>query len=257
VLVDTHSHVNLDAFDADREVVLERAREAGVERLVCIGMGLEGGREALDLARAHPGRVYASVGFHPYDAAAVDDAALRALGELLAAPEMVLVGEMGVDTVKAEVPLEVQEEAFARQLGLARELDLPVCIHSREAFPACERVIRRVAPEGWRGFAHCFSDGPDEALAWRRLGFTVSFAGQITFENKSAEPIREAARRLAPGEAVVETDAPFLAPTPHRGRRNEPAHVRHTAEKLAALQGLAPEEGFARATKAARAVLGI
>lgn len=257
MLVDTHCHVNLDAFDEDRDAAIARAAEAGVERMVCIGMGLAGGREALALARASPGRVFASVGFHPYDAAAVDDAALRGMGELLGEPEMVLAGEMGIDTVKAEVPLEVQEEAFARQLGLARELDRPVCIHSREGFAACERVIRKVAPGGWKGFAHCFSDGPEEALGWRRLGFTVSFAGQITFANKSCEPIREAARRLAPGEAVVETDAPFLAPTPHRGRRNEPAHVRHTAEKLAELWGVEPEEAFARTTASARAVLGI
>jgi TatD DNase family protein len=225
--------------------------------VVCIGMLPNGGREALALARRYPGRVYASVGVHPYDAALLDDAMLADLEVLLREPEMVLVGEMGIDTVKAEVPLAVQERAFVRQLELARALDRPVCIHSRDAFPICERLIREVCPGGWKGFAHCFSDGVEQALAWKALGFKVSFAGQITFKNKSCDPIREAARALGPDDVVVETDSPFLAPTPHRGERNEPALVRHTAETLASLWGLEPSEVFARTTRNALDVLGL
>jgi len=113
---------------------------------------------------------------------------------------------MGIDTVKAGIPVEVQEAAFARQLELAVELDLPVCVHSRDAFPICQRVIQRVCPGGWKGFAHCFSDGVQEALGWKALGFTISFAGQITFKNKSCDPIRDAARALAPEDVVVERE---------------------------------------------------
>ncbi len=257
MLFDTHAHVNFENYDADRDAMFERARGAGVERVVCIGMLPTGGREALALARRYPGRVYASVGVHPYDAALLDDAVLADLEALLREPEMVLVGEMGIDTVKAEAPLAVQERAFVRQLELARALDRPVCIHSRDAFPICERLIRQVCPDGWKGFAHCFSDGVEQALGWKALGFKVSFAGQITFKNKSCDPIREAARALGPDDVVVETDSPFLAPTPHRGERNEPALVRHTAETLATLWGLEPAEVFARTTRNALDVLGL
>ena len=257
MLIDTHSHLNFENYDDDRDAVIARAGEQGVETMVCIGMLPAGGREALALAQAHPGRVYASVGVHPYDAAHLDDAMLAELEALLGEPEMVLVGEMGVDTVKAGIPLEVQERAFRLQLELAGDLDLPVCIHSRDAFPICERVIRDVFPSGWKGFAHCFSDGPEEALGWKSLGFTVSFAGQITFKNKSCDTIREAARVLEPDDVVVETDAPFLAPTPHRGKRNEPAFVRETARTLAALWDMDEAQLFEHTTRNARRVLGI
>ncbi len=257
MLFDTHAHINFDSYDEDRDAMFARAADAGVDLMMCIGMMPEGGREALSLARAHPGRVYASVGVHPYDAGKLDDAVLAQMRALLAEPEMVLVGEMGIDTVKAEVPLEAQERAFVLQLELARDLDLPVCIHSREAFSICERLIRQVCPQGWKGFAHCFSDGVEEALRWKDLGFVVSFAGQITFKNKSCEPIRDAARALGPEDVVVETDSPFLAPTPHRGKRNEPSMVRETARTLASLWDLPEAEVFAHTTRNARRVLGI
>jgi len=257
MLIDTHCHINFDDYDADRAQMLERAAANGVGRLVCIGMLPEGGRDALALARQYPGRVYASVGCHPYDAGKLDDSLLAEMRTMLAEPEMVLMGEMGLDTAKAPDPIDVQERAFARQLELAGELDLPVCIHSRDAYKLCERVIRSVHPRGWKGFAHCFSDGPDEALGWKALGFKISFAGQLTFKNKSCDVIRDAARVLTPEDCVVETDAPFLAPAPHRGKRNEPAFVKHTAEKLAEIWGLSPQEVFTRTSATARAVLGI
>jgi TatD DNase family protein len=257
MLIDTHCHINFDDYDADRDEMLARATSNGVEKVVCIGMLPEGGRAALALARKHPGCVYASVGCHPYDAGKLDASTLAEIRTLLHEPEMVLMGEMGLDTVKAPDPIDVQERAFAQQLELAGELDLPVCIHSRDAFRLCERVIRSVHPHGWKGFAHCFSDGPQEALGWKALGFKISFAGQVTFKNKSCDVIREAAKVLTPEDVVVETDAPFLAPAPHRGKRNEPGFVKHTAEKLAEIWGLTPQEVFARTTATARAVLGI
>jgi TatD DNase family protein len=257
MLIDTHCHINFDDYDADRIAMLDRALANGVEKVVCIGMLPGGGRTALALARKYPGRVYASVGCHPYDAGKLDASTLTEIKTLLAEPEMVLMGEMGLDTVKAPDPIIVQERAFAQQLELAGELDLPVCIHSRDAFKLCERVILSVHPRGWKGFAHCFSDGPEEALGWKALGFKISFAGQVTFKNKSCDVIREAAKVLTPEDCVVETDSPFLAPDPHRGKRNEPGFVKHTAEKLAEIWGLTPGEVFARTTATARAVLGI
>lgn len=257
MIIDTHCHINFRDYDLDRESMLKRAFENGVEKVVCVGMLPEGGREALALARKFPGQVYASVGAHPYDAGKLDASTLAEFKSLLAEPEMVLFGEMGIDTVKAPDPIDVQERAFAQQLELAGELDLPVCVHSRDAFKLCEKVIRSVHPNGWKGFAHCFSDGPEEALGWKELGFKISFAGQVTFKNKSCDVIREAAKVLTPDDVVVETDAPFITPAPHRGKRNEPGFVRHTAEKLAEVWGISHEEVFTRTTATARAVLGI
>ncbi|MBK8205369.1 MAG: TatD family hydrolase [Planctomycetes bacterium] len=257
MLFDTHCHINFADFSADFDAMLERAAAAGVSNMLCIGMQPTGGREAINLARRYPGRIHASVGCHPYDAIHYTPQVAREFRELLSQPEVVLFGEMGIDAVKSPSPMAEQERAFEQQLELAGELDLPVCIHSREAFPICARIIRKVHPRGWKGFAHCFSDGPDEALGWKELGFKISFAGQITFKNKSCDIIRDAARAIAPDDAVIETDAPFLAPQPQRGQRNEPAFVRHTGEKLAELWGITPQEVFTRTTANARAVLGL
>lgn len=257
MLFDTHCHINFPDYRGEFDAMLERARDAGVSRMLCIGMLPQGGREALALARAHPGRIFASVGCHPYDAIHYTPEVAREFRDILSQPEVVLFGEMGIDTVKSPSPLPEQESAFEQQLELAGELNKPVCIHSREAFKICERIIRRVHPRGWKGFAHCFSDGPEEAQGWKELGFKVSFAGQITFKNKSCDPIRAAARALTPDDAVLETDAPFLAPQAMRGRRNEPAFVRETGLKLAEIWGISPEEVFARTTANANKVLGL
>ncbi|MBX3459002.1 MAG: TatD family hydrolase [Planctomycetes bacterium] len=257
MLFDTHCHINFPDYRGEFDAMLQRAEAAGVSRMLCIGMLPQGGREALALARAHPGRIFASVGCHPYDAVHYTPQVAADFRELLCQPEVVLFGEMGIDTVKSPSPLPEQERAFEQQLELAGELNKPVCIHSREAFKICERIIRKVHPNGWKGFAHCFSDGPEEALGWKALGFKVSFAGQITFKNKSCDPIRAAAAALTPDDAVIETDAPFLAPQAMRGRRNEPAFVRETGLKLAEIWGLEPAQVFARTTANADKVLGL
>ena len=257
MLIDTHAHINFDEYAEDRQETISRAKDSGVEKIVCSGMFPEGGAQALALAEAHPGTVFASVGCHPYDAHRLDSKMLTAMGKLLKEPEMILVGEMGIDTVKAEVPIEIQKDAFAKQLELAVEHNLPVCIHSREAFQLCADVIRSVCKNGWKGFAHCFSDGVDEAKGWRELGFVVSFAGQVTFKNKSCDSIRNAAKSLTPDEVVVETDCPFLTPVPFRGKRNEPAYVRHTASKLAELWDLPEDEVFQRMYETTRRVLNL
>ncbi|MBK9974628.1 MAG: TatD family hydrolase [Planctomycetes bacterium] len=255
MLIDTHCHINFPDYAGELDAMLDRARAMGVGRMVCIGMLPQGGREALALARRFPGFVYASVGCHPYDAVHFTPEVEREFRALLAEPEVVLFGEMGIDTVKSPSPLPDQERAFERQLVIAGDTDKPVCIHSREAFAICERIIRSVHPRGWKGFAHCFSDGPQEALAWKELGFKISFAGQITFKNKSCDPIREAAKVLTPEDVVLETDSPFLAPQPQRGKRNEPGFVRYTAEKLAEIWNLPLPEVMARTGATANAVL--
>lgn len=255
MLIDTHAHINFETYDLDREAAIQRAFDAGVERIVCIGMMPEGGRSALQLARKYPGRVFCSVGVHPYDAALLDADLLRQIESLQSEPEMVLMGEMGLDSVKADVPMAVQIQAFSAQIELANRLLKPVCIHCRDAFPLIEQVFATVGVPKRGGFAHCFSDGPAEARKWVEYGFKVSFAGQLTFKN--AEPLRDAARSLRPQDVVVETDCPFLAPMPHRGKRNEPSYVAFTAAKLAEVWGMDVAEVRRITSENAMSVLGI
>jgi TatD DNase family protein len=255
MLVDTHAHINFDSYDRDRDDMVLRAFHAGVSRIVCIGMLAEGARSALELARRYPGRIYCSAGVHPYDAEQASDEQLAEIEALLREPEMVLCGEMGLDTFKCAVPIETQKRAFAAQLKLAQRANKPVCIHCRDAFPLVREVFDDAGVPDRRGFAHCFSDGPDEARGWVELGFKISFAGQVTFKN--AKQLQEAAKSLSPKDVVVETDAPFLAPTPHRGQRNEPSYVVHTAAKLAEIWSMDVADVQRITTQNAMDVLGI
>ncbi len=253
ILIDTHCHVNFETYDDDRETMLQRAFDGGVGQIVCIGMMPEGGRSALALAREYPGRVFASVGVHPYDAELLNDHVLSEMEQLLSEPEMVLCGEMGLDTVKAPASIESQIHAFAEQIRLANRTQKPVCIHCRDAFPLIRQVFEETGPPEYGGFAHCFSDGPEEALQWVRWGMKVSFAGQVTFKN--AQSLRDAVKVLTPQDVVVETDSPFLAPTPHRGKRNEPSYVTLTAARLSEEWGITFEEVARVTSQNARRVL--
>jgi TatD DNase family protein len=248
-LVDTHCHLDAPQFDEDRTAAIERAREAGVETLVAIGSGdgppdLEAGlRQAREFAS-----VYATVGVHPQNAAQAEEETWRRLPELARDPLVVAFGEIGLDYHDNFAPPEVQREVFVRQLGLAREAGLPVVIHSREAWQDTVSLIAAHWPaDGPGGIFHCFSGGPAEAEDALELGFHLSFSGIVTFPKAVA--VQEAAR-LTPGDRIlVETDAPYLAPVPHRGKRNEPAHVVHTARRLAELRGVSCEEIAAQTTE--------
>ncbi len=170
MLIDTHAHINFDNYNADRGEMLARAKTSGVEKIVCIGMQPDGAREAQALAKANPGFVYASAGCHPYDAALLDDACLAEFEALLKQPEFVLMGEMGVDTVKADVALDVQERAFTRQLELAIKLDKPVCIHSREAFPLSSACFAKSARRAGRVLRIVFLTAPKKRGAGASWG---------------------------------------------------------------------------------------
>lgn len=239
-LIDTHCHLDARAFDADREACVERARAAGVEHLVAIGTGdgppdLEAG---IRLAERYP-FISATVGVHPHDAAKAGDDTWAELAALTAHPKVVAVGEIGLDYHYNFSPPETQRAAFVRQLELAREARLTVIVHTREAWRDTVDLIRRHwAPEP-RGVFHCFSGGPREAEEALELGFYLSFSGIVTFPK--AEEIREAARLVPEDRLLVETDAPYLAPAPFRGKRNEPAFIVETVRVLARVRGVEPE----------------
>jgi TatD DNase family protein len=250
VWIDSHCHVTARDFDADRETVLDRATEAGVERLVAIGAGygLEDNRAAIELAARDP-RVYATVGVHPHDARLLDDAGRRQLRAWLAEPRVVAVGETGLDYHYLHSPREVQRQVCAEQLALARELDLPVSIHVRDdGTDAYEELLEIWCSEGGRaieGVLHCYTHDRDFALRALDAGLYVSFSGIVTF--KKAEELREVARAVPLDRLLVETDSPFLSPEGWRGRRNEPARVVEIGKRIAELREL-PVDDIARAT---------
>lgn len=236
-LTDSHCHLDDRQFDQDRERVIERALQAGVRRILAIGTGdgppdLEA---AIRLAERYA-PILASVGIHPHDAAKAAPADFDHLRALLRHPRVVAVGEIGLDYHYDFSPRERQREVFLEQLRLAAEFGKPVIIHTREAWEDTMTMLEQHArPAGLKGIMHCFSGGSEEARRALDLGFFLSFAGIVTFPK--AVRVREAAR-LAPLERLlIETDAPYLAPVPHRGKRNEPAWVVETARRLAELRG--------------------
>lgn len=236
-LVDTHAHLMDPAFEGDRGAVLERAAQAGVEALVLVGYDVSSSRAAVELARAIPG-AGAAVGIHPNFAAAASEADFAEIAELAHAAEVVAIGETGLDNYRQNTPRERQREAFAWHLRLAEECNLPPIVHNREADAD---VLAVVAEGGPRGVLHCFSS-TDPGYLERLLesGFYVSFAGPLTFKN--GEAVRDMAARVPRDRLLVETDCPYLAPEPHRGRRNEPAYVRDTAARLANVLELSLED---------------
>lgn len=236
--IDSHVHLGDVAFDEDREAVIERARLTGARALVCIGESLAAAERARGIAAAHPGFVWFTAGVHPHDAAGFD--ASRDVPAIRRAVEQgaVAIGECGLDYHYDHSPRERQLEAFRAQIALAAEVRRPVVVHTREAVDDTREIVRGAGKSGVTGILHCFT-GPrelaEDALA---AGWYLSFSGVITFR-KWAD---DALLRLAPVDRLlVESDAPYLAPVPHRGRRNEPAWVSLTLAKLAEARGMKPD----------------
>jgi TatD DNase family protein len=229
-LVDTHAHLMDPAFDADRVEALDRAHQVGVKAVVLVGYDMPSSRAAVGLARALPA-TGAAVGIHPNSVEDASEADFDAIAELACAPEVVAIGETGLDNYRKFTPPERQREAFTWHLRLAEEHDLPVIVHNRQADAD---VLATVAGASQWGVLHCFSSA-DPAYLERMLemGFYISFAGPLTFKNASAT--RDMAARVPRDRLLVETDCPYLAPEPHRGQRNEPAFVRDTAACLASV----------------------
>lgn len=236
-LTDSHCHLDGPDFDVDREAVIQRAFDAGVDCLMAIGTGngppdLEAAIRLADKYSA----IYATVGVHPHDAGKATDATLSQLETLLKHRKVVLLGEIGLDYHYNFSPPERQQRVFADQLQLARRTGFPIAIHTREAWDDTFRLLEehwRTAPQG--GIMHCFTGGPEEARRSVAMGFSISFAGIVTFPKATA--IHQAARETPLDRILIETDSPYLAPVPHRGKRNEPAYVAHVARRLAELRG--------------------
>jgi TatD DNase family protein len=236
-LVDTHCHLDDARFTGDRDAVIERARVAGVEFIMTIGTG-SGPPDvevAIRLAEQYQ-RVYATVGVHPHDASKCESDTLARIAELLDHPKVLALGEIGLDYHYNNSPPELQRDVFAAQLQLASRAQVPVVIHTREAWDDAFELLEGNWTGKASGIMHCFSGGPREAERCLALGFYLSFAGIVTYPK--AVEIREAVLLTPLDRLLVETDAPYLAPVPHRGKRNEPAFVVETTRKIADLRGL-------------------
>lgn len=239
---DSHAHLDFADFDADREEVLARARRAGVEYILAMGGagGPEHLRSGLTVAEGRE-HVWATAGIHPHEARLAAEAHFDALAAIATHPKIVAIGEIGLDYHYNHSPRDIQQHIFVRQLEIAAAARLPVVIHCREAWEECLRLLE----ENWRrtalgGILHCFSGTFNDARRGMDMGFYVSFAGNLTFPK--AVHLREVAGRIPPDRLLIETDAPFLAPVPQRGKRNEPAFVVHTAAQIAALHGCSLDE---------------
>jgi len=245
VLTDSHAHLDDPAFDADRDQLVPRARAAGVTRIVTVGTDVEGSRRACDLAAANEG-VWAAIGCHPHEADKADHS-LAGLRELAKRPKVVAIGETGLDYAKKFSSTDNQKKLFRAHLDLAQETGLPVVIHCRDAH---DDVRAMLGERRTRGVIHCFSGNERDAAAYLELGFVLSIAGPVTFAN--ANGLRASIRNVPPDRLLVETDCPYLTPVPHRGKRNEPAYVRHTAEAVASLLGVSLESFAEASTRTAR-----
>jgi TatD DNase family protein len=247
MFVDSHAHLDGTQFDSDREQVIARAREAGVRTMVAIGNG--DGPEHVDcgirLAEQY-NFIYATLGIHPHEARLADEAAYQNMERLARHPKVIAWGEIGLDYFYDHSPRDVQKEVFARQMELAAFAKLPIVIHCRpsegcdDAWEDCLLLLREHwAAKGLGGILHCFTGRWAQAKNALDMGFMISFAGNLTFPK--AQQIRDAALEVPLDRMLIETDSPFLAPVPHRGKRNEPAFVKETARKLGELRGLTAE----------------
>jgi TatD DNase family protein len=253
-LFDTHAHLHFPDFDADRDAMLARARQAGVRRMLTIGTDVPTSRAAIDIAAREPD-VWASVGVHPHDAAEADEGVLAEVERLAQHPRVVAIGEIGLDFFRNLSPRDAQERVLRRMLDLARRTRKPVVVHCRDAHAQTLGILAEERVGEVSGIMHCFSGDVEIARRCLDLGLLISLAGPVTYPNARALP--DVARYVPADRLVLETDCPYLPPQGHRGQRNEPAYVAITAARVAELRGEKPEDTARRCSDNARALLGV
>lgn len=237
-LFDTHAHLNDDAFDTDREAVIESLAEYGVDRVIDVACDMRTVDKTLALLEKYP-FIYGTAGMHPHDASAMDNALMDRLKQVLSHKKMLALGEIGLDYHYDFSPREVQRKWFAEQLELARELDMPVTLHIREAFGDCMDILK-AHKNGLRGVMHCYSGSVETAYECLDLGLAFSFGGAVTFKN-AKKPI-EVIEKLPLESILLETDCPYMTPVPYRGKRNDPSFIGLVAERIAEVKGMSAEE---------------
>jgi TatD DNase family protein len=262
MLIDTHCHLDFNRFDGDRDEVVQRALQAGVTRIVVPGIDLLTSHRAIALTERYP-QVYAAVGVHPNDVPSDEespDGVIRQLRELAQHPKVIAIGEIGLDYYRDRTPADLQHLWLGLQLDLAAELHLPVILHNREASEDILDVLAEWVQglprelQGRPGVLHSFSGSWEDAQSALRIGFYIGFTGPITY--KGADQLRHVAASIPLDRILLETDAPFLSPHPHRGARNEPAYVRFIAQKLAEIRNIEAQAVADQTTSNAKALFG-
>jgi TatD DNase family protein len=239
MFIDSHAHLEMSDYDTDRDAVIKRALDQGIENIITIGIGRKECEQALELARAYP-FIYAALGLHPHNAKKDAARLYDFIRESAGSEKVVALGEMGLDFFKNWSPRQDQIRCFHEQLGLARELNLPVIIHDRDAHAKTVSILRDEHAHEVGGVIHCFSGDYLMAADCMDMGFYISIPGTVTFKN--AASLHEVVRKLPLERLLIETDAPFLTPYPFRGKRNEPSFVRYVADKIAEIKQLPPME---------------
>ena len=241
MLVDSHAHIQGKEYAGEVEAVIARARSAGVETIIAVGGAgdMSSNTEAIQLATTFP-NIYATVGMHPHDAKDVGADELDVLKNLAADSKVIAIGETGLDYYYSHSPHDVQRRVFGQFIHMARQAQLPIIVHERDAAQDATELLRCEGAGDLRGVVHCFTGNYQSACAYLDLGFHLSFTGIITFKNANA--LREVVSKIPLERILVETDSPYLTPVPHRGKRNEPAYARHVAETIANLKGISFDE---------------
>ncbi|WP_108672141.1 TatD family hydrolase [Peribacillus acanthi] len=254
MLFDTHAHLNADQFSEDLQEVIERAKEVGVSKLVVVGFDRPTITKAIELVETYD-FMYASIGWHPVDAIDMKDEDLEWIEDLASHPKVVALGEMGLDYYWDKSPKDIQKEVFRKQIALAKRVKLPIVIHNRDATQDIVDILREENAQEVGGIMHCFSGSPETAKECVDMNFYISLGGPVTFKN--AKKPKEVAEQIPLDRLLIETDCPYLAPHPNRGKRNEPSYVKLVAEEIAHLKGISYEEVARVTTENAKKVFGI
>jgi TatD DNase family protein len=239
MLVDSHSHLEMPEFRRDLEAVIQRAKESGIGYIFTVGTEKRDWKKTLEIANSHSS-VYAILGVHPHNAKEIDEEVYPTLRKLCRDEKVKAYGEIGLDFFRNLSPRDIQLKRFREQIGLAKELGLPIVVHDREAHQETLEILRSEKASECGGIIHCFSGDYEMAKACIDMGFYISIPGSITFNN--AERFREIVKKVSLDSLLVETDAPFLTPVPFRGKRNEPSYIRYTAQKLAEIKKVSFEK---------------
>ncbi len=254
MLIDSHAHLDDRRFNRDRDQLIKSLRDNGVEYVVNNGSDLQTSIASINLAEKYE-NIYATIGVHPHETKGMDETTIEALRQLASHNKVVAIGEIGLDFHYDNSPRDIQRKWFKRQLELAKEIDLPVTIHSREAAQECFDTIKAAQDGSLRGVMHCYSDSVELAEEYLKLGFYISLAGPVTFKNSRVP--KEVAKIIPLDRLLIETDSPYLTPEPHRGKRNDPTYVRYVAGEIAELKGISYEELVEATNRNAKEFYGI